>query len=299
MRDLFTRLLSPSIPAPCDSVVEHWRRHVAGTSELERTIDQAIVGGVIADRPAYAFASGYEAALHALVPSLGRATLASLCVTEEGGGHPRAIHAKLEGGRLEGGKRWSTMAPVADVLFIAASAGQDGDKKLLRLVRVERGRAGVTIEPMPDTQFVPEVPHARVTLKNVAVDDADVLPGDGWEGYVKAFRTVEDLHVTAALTAHVFQAAVRYGFPDDLRARLWATLALLRSLAGESPRDPAAHIALAGALSDVRRLLDDAKPAWARVPAEIRERWERDRAIMSVAEAVRAKRTEIAWAAMR
>lgn len=299
MRDLLARLLSSSIPAPCDSVVEHWRRHLAGTSDLERTIDQAIVGGVIADRPAYAFASGYEAALHALVPSLPRETLASLCVTEEGGGHPRAIHAKLEGGRLEGGKRWSTMAPVADVLLVAASAGEEGDKKLLRLVRLERTRAGVTIEPMPATPFVPEVPHARVTLAGVVVADEDVLPGDGWESYVKAFRTIEDVHVTAALVANVFQAAIRYGFPDELRTRLWAMLVLFRALADERANDSSVHLALAGAIFEVRHVLDDAKPSWARVPAEIRDRWERDRAILGVAEGVRTKRMETAWAAMR
>ena len=39
--------------------------------------------------------------------------------------------------------------------------------------------------------FVPEISHAEVELDRVKVSDADVLPGDGYDDYLKPFRTIE------------------------------------------------------------------------------------------------------------
>jgi alkylation response protein AidB-like acyl-CoA dehydrogenase len=287
---------SPALP--CSSLDEHWRRHLSATGDVATTIEQAMVGGAVADRPAYAFASGYQAALHSLVPGLPRASLASLCVTESGGGHPRAIETTLVGRRLVGEKKFATMSPVADVLLIAASEGDDGaGRKRLRLVEVPRLMPGITIEPMDELPFVPEVPHAKITL-DVDIDGETVLPGDGWLRFVKPFRTVEDLHVSAAIAAHVLAVASSHGFPRDLRERMLAGLTTLRALAAEPADDPAVHLALAGALATMRQTINDTESAWKNVPDEIAARWERDRAVLTVARTVREKRTEAAWAAL-
>ena len=277
---------------------EHWQRHLAATVDVASTIEQAMVGGAVADRPAYAFGSGYEAALHALVPSLSRATLASLCVTESGGGHPRAIETTLIAGRLAGQKRFATLSPVADVLLVAATEGDDGaGRKRLRLVQVSRSMPGVGIEPMEELPFIPEVPHAKVRV-DVEVPDDAVLPGDGWLRFVKPFRTVEDLHVCAAIAAYLLAVATAHDFPRDLRERLLAGLFTLRALAAEPADDAAVHLALAGALATLRAVITDAEPAWRTVPEEVATRWERDRAVLTVARSVREKRTEAAWTAL-
>jgi hypothetical protein len=57
--------------------------------------DRAAIGGFLADRMAYAFAAGYQAALHKLDPTLPLEDLAALCVTEAGGGHPKVIESTL------------------------------------------------------------------------------------------------------------------------------------------------------------------------------------------------------------
>lgn len=65
----------------------------------ERPIDRAIRSAYDADRLGLAFVAGYSGALRALVPDAPLKT--SLCATEAGGAHPRAIATRLaprEGG---------------------------------------------------------------------------------------------------------------------------------------------------------------------------------------------------------
>lgn len=61
-------LRGPVDASPCDNVAQWWPRHrdicLANTDPLSR----AIAGGFAADRVGWAFASGYQAALHALFP---------------------------------------------------------------------------------------------------------------------------------------------------------------------------------------------------------------------------------------
>ncbi len=202
-------LLREPIPAPPRDLEEHLARVKALQARFEDPVDRAAVGGVIADRLGYAFAAGYGAALQRLVPSLGDRR-GCLAATESGGGHPRAIQTKLAGGRLVGTKTFATMAPAADELFVVASVGERDGKNELRVVRVPRGRAGLTIEPRPPWPVAPEIPHAIVTF-DTAVEEGDVLPGDGYDRYLKPFRTIEDVHVMAATVGTCSASAVERG----------------------------------------------------------------------------------------
>jgi alkylation response protein AidB-like acyl-CoA dehydrogenase len=250
---------------------------------------------------ACAFAGGYQGALRALVPSLPGDAIASFCATEESGNHPRAIATTLRTrgeGRLalRGAKRWSTMGPLADQLLVVASEGTDADGRTrVRLVRVDRTASGMSVASMPPTRFVPEVPHAAITLDDVSVTPADVLPGDGYARYVKPFRTVEDVHIHGALLGYVVSVARRHAFPREAVERLVASVLATRALAALDPADAETHVALAGLLAQDARLLDDLGPAWARVADDERGRWERDRALFGIAGQLRERRRERAW----
>ena len=81
--------------APMDTL-DQWRT----LQEVQRErwtapIDRAIAGGFHSDRVAWAFAAGYHNAVRQLVPTLKETAVASLCVTEREGLHPRAINALL------------------------------------------------------------------------------------------------------------------------------------------------------------------------------------------------------------
>jgi acyl-CoA dehydrogenase len=299
------RLLASSPAAPVTSLASFSVLLRATTEGLAAPVDRAIAGGFSADRVAYAFAAGYQAALLALVGDTAAEGPVALCITEQGGAHPRAIATMLrpaEGGGflVDGQKRWTTLSgDGGGTLLVAAStgAGEDGRNRI-KLVRVDANAAGVTMTPMAETPFVPEIPHAEVRFEGVRVAENAVLPGDGYDRYIKPFRTVEDIHVHAAVMGYVFGVARKHSFPPAVRESIAALLAGVRALAFEDPLAPETHVALAGVLGLARRILDDAEPCWATVDPETRARWERDRALLGVASVARAKRLESAYRAL-
>ena len=168
----------------------------------------------------------------------------------------------------------------------------------MRLVRVDAGRPGLRVVLMPDAPFAPEIPHAQVELDGVAVEDGDVLEGDGYDAYLKPFRTVEDIHVHAALLGYLIGAARRHEWPDSLVERLSALVVSARSLAAAPPSAPEIHIAVAGMLEETRRVVDDSASLWESAGTEERDRWGRDRVLLEVAGKARAARRERAWEAL-
>jgi alkylation response protein AidB-like acyl-CoA dehydrogenase len=262
------------------------------TVELDTPVDRALVGGARADRVGYAFACGYAEALRALVPSL--TGVAALCVTERGGNHPRAIDTRLVDGELTGRKTWATGADAAARLLVVASVGERDGRNALRVVNVAANASGVTVRAGTPTTFVPEIAHAEIELDRVRVANDDVLPGDGYDDYVKPFRTVEDAHVYAALAGYWIGVARRRGWRESVE-RATALALALRAVALADPKSPATHVALAGALELATHVIASLEAAWAAAPDDEWQRWLRDRPIMNVAGRARAARRDRAW----
>lgn len=314
MRSLHAVLTRPPEAAAIDSRAAWWARHQAALREAETPLDLAILGGFAADRLGYAFASGYQAALRALVPELPADRVASICVTERGGGHPRAIETRLERlgdgrARITGHKRWATLGDGGGLLLVVASSGADAQgKNRLHVVRVDASLPGVTLRPMPEPPFTPEIAHDEIDLDGVIVNEADILPGDGFDRYVRPFRTIEDLHVQAAVYAYAIREIRAHALPRSLAERFAALLAALRPLTADpsaavtmerdAPYPPAlaaAHVALAGVLTLARGALDELDRVWAQTESPAHARWERDRLLLSVAGNAREKRLAKAW----
>jgi acyl-CoA dehydrogenase len=265
-------------------------------------IDRAVAGGLLADRVAYAFAAGYEAALRRLVPWLPPKSIVSLCVTESGGVHPRAIKTRLDkrpsggGFTLTGEKVFITAALEAEVLMVAASTGVGDDgKNRIRMVLVGRTEAGVTIRPMPELAFVPEISHGVVSFAGVPIRDPDVLPGDGYADYIKPFRTIEDVHVIGAVMGHLLRVAIGFSWPKETTQELLALIAAVRTLATADPLLPAVHLGLAGLMTSFDRFLANAEPFWDKTDGVTRARWARDRNLLGVAHKARQARLSTAW----
>jgi acyl-CoA dehydrogenase len=286
------RALLEAKPPVVDSLFAWWSATASARAAAETTIDRALLGGALADRVGYAFAGGYGEALRALVPNLDG--IAALCVTEAGGNHPKAIETKLDrvagGYELSGHKKWATVGSLAQSLLVCATTGNHR----LRMVRVRAGAPGVTITPS-SAPFVPEIPHAEITLERVAITEADLLPGDGYDDYVKPFRTVEDLHVYAALLGYLLGVARRHGFAADVVERLIGLATITRAPALADAKSPTVHLTLAGMFSLVAREVAAIEALWSPSADDEWQRWQRDRMLLQVASKAREARRDKAW----
>lgn len=294
-RELLTTPPQPVMMADLDA---WWYHHLTieppdGGSDPVAT---ALRGGFAAPCLAFAFASGYQAALHALVPGLPRDAIAALCVTEEQGGHPKQLQTTLEGGALRGRKTFVTLGRKAQVLLIAAVRGRAEDgRPNLALVSIRAPREGLGYEVQPPGPFMPEMEHAVIELDVVGVAGDQILPGDGFSDYIKPFRTIEDIHVHLALTGYLVRVARQSAWPREACEDLLGLAVTGAALARLDSRAPPTHLALTAYLRQLRGVIEGCESHWDRCPADERGRWQRDQTILRFAEFARAARTAAAW----
>lgn len=297
------RLLSAPVdaPPPCESVAQWWPQHRQLCAAGGEPFSRAVAGGFAADRAGWAFASGYQAALHALFPDAPDERICALCVTEAGGNSPQAIQSTLrqsgDGWILNGAKRWTTLGPDGSLFFVAArDEAASGQRAAIKVARVSSASPGLKIEAMPATKFVPEVPHAQLQFENLKIAASEILPGDGYASYVKPFRTVEDIYVNAAILAYLVREARRLAWPENWIEKAVSVLVLLHDLSKSKPLSPETHIALAGALALGGGLIGETAALWQAAASDpAAERWQRDRELLKVAGGIRAQRTRRAW----
>src|SRR5690606_32031283 len=128
---------------------------------------------------------------------------------------------RIEDGALHGAKTFVTMGDRAEELYVLARRGVSSEGRAeLVMLRLDRAASGVVIEPLPPAPFVPEIPHAKVRFEGARA--FEVLPGDGWNDYVRPFRTIEDVHVHAAFLAWLGASLVRRGVERESIARVAA-----------------------------------------------------------------------------
>lgn len=293
----FSDVVGGGIGKPSSDLDSVWEGYERALDDGAAPFEAAVTVASRVDRLGLAFAAGYSAALQTLVPDV--ALPCALCVTEAGGTHPRAIEASLRatedgsGYTLDGTKTFVTFGNLARTLIIAARVGeQAGGRPDLAVVRIPADRDGVSLQALPPTPFVPEVPHSRVDLQGVSVAAAERLGGDGYLEYVKPFRTVEDIHVYASAAAYFLGLGKRTRASRDFLAELVEVLVTLERLRESAPLDSIVHIAVHGVGRHLDRLVNSAafSEVWNAAPAEERERWERDRRLLEVAGAARGAR---------
>lgn len=283
MRDLLTEILSTP-PEPVSHTLDSWRSWFVRQPEAD-PFQLAVRCGFAADRLGWAFAGGYQAAGRQLLGPLGGGLFA-LCATEATGGHPRAIQTRLEGGRLTGEKTFVTMGPAATVLVVIATTGEGpGGRPALKAAVVSPETAGVTVTEGRRLPFVSEVPHGGLLLEGA--EPVRLLEGDGYTDHLKPFRTIEDVHVNAALLGHLVQVGRRNGWPAEVIESLLVMLCALQPIAAV-PKSVAGHRVLGGVLAQLSALLERDLP----MEPEVAARWQRDRALLQLAAKARQARLQ-------
>jgi acyl-CoA dehydrogenase len=287
--------------------LEDWKTEAGKFAKLFKCpVDRAIGLGFMSEQMAYAFSSGFYAALQELLPFLKPDCAAAFCVSEEGGNHPGMIKARIDsitdgknigvGWKITGYKSFVTGADKAELLFVAVSAGFDSaGKNKIQLVRLDKAAEGVTIKPLKQLPFIPEIAHAGVQLNEVVVSDDQILPGDGYADYVKPFRILEDMHVSAAILGYLYRQAVDYDWSGFARERLISLMLLIKQLTGMNTDSSQLAICFAGFQQQMGRLLKDLHVCWESVGGNKKEAWFRDVKLLGIAEKAREKRLEKAW----
>lgn len=252
----------------------------------------AVAGGRRMATPGLAFLVGYQAALRMLWPS-APLSLGALCATEQRSLRPADMHTRLTDLRLSGAKDFVTAGDAADWLLIAARSEEAGATPRLSLAVVYPGEPGVTVETLPALPLMPDISHGRLHLDGAL---CELLAGDGWDAYVKPFRTLEDVYVLSAMTAWVYGVGQDSDWPQTLQLRLLALLAGCAEMSRQPPNNPAGHVLLGGLFAqfdalktEIDQALSEGDPQWAQM-------WQRDQAVMQLASGARAKRLAKAFA---
>lgn len=287
------RLLTP-IPAPdVPACLRDWFAGLCLDAGAEPFL-LACLGGHRAATPGLAFLAGYQAALRALWPE-APGGLGALCATEGRSLRPAELQTRFVDGLVSGRKGFVTAADAADWLLVAAREEEDGEAPRLAMLHLSATGSGVQLEQGPSLALMPEVPHARLLLQDAP---AERLPGDGWDAYVKPFRSLEDLYVHSALIAWLLASAQRSDWPRPLQLRLLALLASAAEVTRQSPVSAVTHLLLAGLFEQFDALRPELEAALAAGPAQIDQLWQRDRGILELARAARAARLDKAWQAL-
>ena len=299
-----------------DRVLFPWRarereggRHTSGDASGREHFAHGLLGGFVADRPAWAMVAGHQGAIRRLAWECGglhlmpEGGIVAFCASEEGGAYPRAIRSSLDvrpdgGFRLNGQKRWATLAPSATALLLIASVGREGDRNQLQALSVPSDRQGIEMAPMDLGGRVtanPEVRHAVVDLKEVPVAPAELLRGDGYADAVKPFRTIEDLYIGAAMTAYNLALARRSGWPAPAVEDLLLLLLTAETLAFGPLDEPAAHLGVAALGRATAHVRETHATHWELVDEEAAAAWKRATSAAGVAARAKELRRQAAW----
>jgi hypothetical protein len=254
----------------------------------------AVAGARLMGTPGLAFLVGYQAALRMLWPS-APLSLGALCATEQRSLRVADMQTRLRDLRLNGRKDFVTAGDAADWLLVAARSEEPGEVPRLSLAVVYPGEPGVRLEKLAPMPLMPDIGHGRLFLDNAL---CELLAGDGWDAYVKPFRTLEDIYVLSAMTAWLYGVGQDCDWPQTLQLRLLALLAGCAEVSRQAPNNPAGHVLLGGLFAqfdglkaEVNQALADGPPQWAAM-------WQRDQAVMELAAGARGKRLAKALAGL-
>ncbi|MEG0859012.1 MAG: acyl-CoA dehydrogenase [Pseudomonas sp.] len=252
----------------------------------------AVLGARAMPTPGLAFLVGYQAALRVLWPS-APASLGALCASERRSVRPADMQVRLDDLRLTGSKDFVTAGLEADWLLVAARSEAAEQSPQLSLAVVYPGEPGVQLEPLPALPLMPEVGHARLHLDQALCER---LAGDGWDAYVKPFRTLEDLYVLSALCAWLYGIGQDNSWPQGLQLRLIGLLGGCAEGSRQCADSTACHLLLGGLFAQFAALKDEINQALSNTPGEAGTLWQRDQGLLEIASAARAKRLAKAWA---
>ena len=277
-----------------------FERHRFATNGLQSSIDRALIGGFSFRQTSFAFASAYQSAMESMFRLDGQ-SIAALCHTEKGVKKPREMQTALSthDGKtiLNGNKSFVSGGTDAELVFISALDKREtstAEQAPVRIVKLEASRAGIRAKALPTLPFVPELSHAALSLTQVNISEEDIIDGDGYTDAIKPFRSEEDIHILAALSAQRLRIALDQKQPD-IAARLISLISAIKNLETADRSAPSCHLQLAGIKASFEDIITLQEPHIAESMPAFQASWKRDKALLSIAEKAQSVRTKSAW----
>ncbi len=225
--------------------LELWRQHAETQADLA---SMAIAGGLCADRLAWVFIAGYQAAIRCTFPDAPLSGWAAFAVSEDR--QPNnplpgvTAQHDSQGQVLSGHKTW--VAAVDQIDHLILKSGRRGEAQYFQLARDE---PGLELTLRPAGSFLAELSQGAAHLNDVKVAKRQLLD----DSQVALFGPREALFIYAAFCAFVLAKSPDPTQRERCRAMLRRVPALLAS-GFSSAADVSAFKQLD---ADVQQLLTD------------------------------------------
>jgi alkylation response protein AidB-like acyl-CoA dehydrogenase len=255
-------------PEPCPEETDWFGRWSGIAGRAGSPAELAVRGGAAADRPAWIFLSGYQAALAHVFPEAGTDGWSCFAVSEPEEGPSCVVEGTGPSIRLDGAKSWIAGARHVHCLVVSV----DGVR---RFILVDRNAPGVTLEVRREARFLPELSQGSARFDGVRVDAEAVIDDPA---RAKAFRMAEPAFVLLALNGFLIAHAGGHMEVNEAgEAALHAGVDLVS--------DPESFSSGRGGLEAVRSRTQAAVAAFEGLvlPAldtALRENWQRDRRLL-------------------
>lgn len=305
--DLLATLFEPVEPHDGSEMRRFLQATLPPTSEVDDPFERLVHVAMRVDRRTTASAAGHQAAIYRLFPDMPSGHITAFCVSEEGGARPTAIQSTLrekESGALvlNGEKKWGTMSPDADTLFVAASTGVetvDGrERNQIRMVGIPADRSGIELTPRTYGDVESELRIADLSLHDVEVHPGEVKDGDGFQRYVKPFRLIEDVFGCAATQIGVFCLGRRNGWRTETLEDLLGLITHAWAIAQTDMAAPPAVLTMAAYFRRSSDVWQSLREDWQSASDEERLRWSPESGLLEVAQKARDLGRERAWTAV-
>ena len=300
---LLDLLLQPASPDHSGDLRGFLKQWGPGTPASSSAFERLIQVALRADGRLKAGSAGHQAAIRRLFPATPDDAITAFCVSEDQGPKPSGILSTLtpkgDGFVLNGRKRWGSMSPLADLLYIAASIGQKDGRNQLRMVKVATGSAGLSLDSNGYEAYAGHMPIADLILTDIAVEASDVIEADAYEAFIKPFRLVEDVYNTAGTQIGLLTLGRTHGWPQELLENLIGLIIQAHTISQTPMARPADVLLMSAYFRASSALWDRLGAAWDLVPEAERAAWSPQTGTLGVAARARETRRQQAWASFQ
>ena len=300
---LLDLLLQPASPDHSGDLRAFLKQWGPGTPASSSAFERLVQVALRADGRLKAGSAGHQAAIRRLFPTTPDDAITAFCVSEDQGPKPSGILSTLtpkgDGFVLNGRKRWGSMSPLADLLYIAASIGQKDGRNQLCMVKVATGSAGLSLDSSGYGAYAGHMPIADLILTDLAVQASDVIEADAYEAFIKPFRLVEDVYNTAGTQIGLLTLGRMHGWPQELLEDLIGLIIQAHAISQTPMARPADVLLMSAYFRASSALWDRLGAAWDLVPEAERAAWSPQTGTLGVAARARETRRQQAWASFQ